>query len=247
MPFEYLILFLATTFGATFGLIFGGGSFVVFPLLFQFGVDPKVAVATNLVAAIAQLVTGSLIFSKKGKVDFKVVKKTAPFYLVGGILGAFVLIDIEADFIKMLVSGAIIFFALFSLFKKKSLLEGSCTPVKKQSFFGILALTLGGIYQTSVTAGAGTLLTFILIYLYGLSLKCAIYTRQIVNLPAMVVAGGILMYQGLVDWYLLIPLILGRVAGALIGSKLLIKSRSKALSIVFTIVVVALALKTIIN
>lgn len=246
MPFEYLILFLATAFGATFGLIFGGGSFVVFPLLFQFGVDPKVAVATNLVAAIAQLVTGSVIFSKKGKIDFNVVKKTAPFYLIGGILGTFVLVGVDAAFIKMLVSGAIIFFALFSLFKKKAMLEGSCHSVKKQSFLGILSLTLGGIYQTSVTAGAGTLLTFILIYLYGLSLKCAIYTRQIVNLPAMLVAGGILIYQGLVDWTLLIPLILGRITGALIGSKLLINSRSKALSIVFTVIVVALALRTII-
>ena len=246
MPIEQtLLLILAAAIGSSYGIIFGGGSFMVLPVLFILGVDAKIAIATNVVAAILQPITGTIMFSKLKKVDYGVVKRTAPFYLIGAVLGVLLLLRIEGDLIRILVSVAIIFFALYGLFRREAMLSGSCTPAKMSSPTGILSLLFGGAYQVTVTAGAGTLLTYILIYIYGLTLKCAIYTRQVVNLPAFIVASGMFIYVGLVDWRLFFPLALGRFIGSYIGSKLVLKSHSKPLSILFSVVVIALALRTL--
>jgi len=244
---QILLLILVAAAGSTYGVIFGGGSFLVLPVLFLLGVEPKIAIGTNLVAAILQPITGAIMFSKLKKVDYGVVKRTAPFYLIGAVFGVFLLIRMQGELIRILVSFAIILFAFYGIFKRKSMLSGSCTPAKKSSPTGIATLLFGGAYQVTVTAGAGTLLTFILIYIYGLTLKCAIYTRQVVNLPAFFVASGMLIYSGFVDWRLFLPLAIGRFIGAYGGSKLVLKSHSGLLSIIFSIVVIALAIKALLS
>lgn len=248
MPIEqHLIIFAAAVLGGSYGIAFGGGSFLILPVLFLLGVDPKIAVATNVAAAIVQLATGAFKFHRNKKVHYEIVPETTIFYLLGGILGAFILIEIDPEFIKKIVSGAIIVFAIFSLLKRKRMLDGSCHRAKRKSILAYpLLLVLGG-YQILVTAGSGTLLTFILIYLFGLNLKCSIYTRQIITLPNMVIATGILIYSGLIDWTLLIPLTAGRAVGALIGSELVMRTKADKLSIIFAAVVITIALKTLLS
>jgi len=248
MPIEqHLLIFIFTTIGASYGIAFGGGSFMVLPVLFLLGVDPKIAIATNITAAIAQLVTGAFIFGRHKKVHYEVAPSIALFFLIGGIMGAFLLIEIDPNIIKSIVSIAIIFFAAFALFRRKSLLEGACKTATRKSLLAYPLIIIVGAYQIMITAGAGTLLTFILIYLFGLNLKCSIYTRQIISLPTLLVAAGIFIYSGLVDWTLFIPLVLGRVAGAFIGSEMVMHTESKKLSIVFSIIVILIAIKTLLG
>jgi uncharacterized membrane protein YfcA len=248
MPIEQqLIVYLFTTLGSSFGIAFGGGSFVVLPVLFLLGVDPKIAVATNVVAAIAQLITGATIFSRHKKIHYEVAAYTTPFYLIGGIIGAFALIKVNPDLIKNIVAIAIIFFAIFGLFGERALAGGECKPAKHKTILAYPLLLLVGIYQVMTTAGAGTLLTFILIYLFGMRLKCTIYTRQFITLPTMIVGASILVYSGMVDWLLFIPLVLGRVTGAIIGSEVVMHTKSKKLAIVFSIIVILMAIKTLLS
>ncbi len=246
MPFEQLsLIFLFTAFAGSFGIAFGGGSFLVLPILFLMGVDPKIAVATNVVAVVAQLLTGAIIFGRQKKVHFKLASKVMPFYLLGGIIGAFTLINIDPTLLKGLVAGAIIFFAIFSLFKNKQAMDAPCHPSKTKSKLAYPLLTLVGIYQVLATAGAGTILMFILMYLFNLNLKCSIYTRQFVTLPTMVVGAGILMQSGLVSWHLLVPLVLGRIMGGIIGSEVVMHIKRKKLSVAFSVIVVLMAIKTL--
>lgn len=242
---QYLIIFLFTAFAGSFGIAFGGGSFLVLPILFLMGVDPKIAVATNVLAVVAQLLTGAIIFGRQKKVHYKLANKAMPFYLLGGIIGAFTLINIDPTLLKGIVSGAIIFFAFFSLFRKKQSMDAPCHPAKTKSKLAYPLLTLVGIYQVVATAGAGTLLMFILMYMFNLNLKCSIYTRQFVTLPTMVVGAGILIQSGLVNWQLLIPLALGRIAGGVIGSEAVMHIKRKKLSVAFSVIVVLMAIKTL--
>ncbi|MFH0837885.1 MAG: sulfite exporter TauE/SafE family protein [Patescibacteria group bacterium] len=244
---QQLIIFLFTTLGASFGIAFGGGSFVVLPVLFLMGVDPKIAVATNVAAAVAQLITGAIMFGRHKKVHYRLATKATPFYLLGGIIGAFALINIDPTFLKSIVAMAIIFFALFSIFRKKHVMNAPCSPAVTKTPMAYPLLVLVGTYQVLTTAGAGTILTFIFIYLFDLNLKCSIYTRQFVTLPTMVVGAGILIQAGLVNWLLFIPLVLGRTAGAIIGSELVMHTQRKKLSVAFSVIVVLMAIKTLLG
>ncbi len=248
MPIEqHLLIFVFSTIGASYGIAFGGGSFMVLPVLFLMGIDPKVAVATNVASAIAQLITGAFVFGRHKKVHYEIVPATLVFFLIGGISGAFLLMEINTEVIKRVVSVAIIFFAAFGLYNRKNMLEGACKPATRKSFIAYPLLILIGAYQIVITAGAGTLMNYTLIYLFGMRLKCSIYTRQIITLPNMAVATGILIFGGLVDPILFIPLVIGRIAGAFIGSEMVMHTESKKLSIVFSVVVILIAIKTLLG
>ena len=244
---QQIIIFLFTTLGGSFGIAFGGGSFVVLPILFLMGIDPKIAVATNVAAVVAQLLTGAIIFGRHKKVHYRLATKATPFYLLGGIIGAFALIKIDPAFLKSLVALAIIFFAVFSFFRKKHVMDAPCHSSVTKSPMAYPLLVLVGTYQVLTTAGAGTILMFIFMYLFNLNLKCSIYTRQFVTLPTMIVGAGILIQSGLVNWTLLIPLAFGRIVGGIIGSEIVIRVQKKKLSAVFSVVVVLMAIKTLLG
>lgn len=213
------------------------------PVLFLLGFDAKVVIATSLTAVLAQLITGSLRFHHHKKIDFPVVKKTIPFFVLGAFIGAFTLMKIENDLIKKIVSVAIIFFAIFSLFNRKALNQPAEKSSLPKQIIGSIALFLNGIYQIAIMAGAGTVSTFVLIYLYGLDLKKAIGTKQLIHIPPIAIAAIILGYQGLIDWVLIVPLVAGRIVGSLIGAQIMIKTKSNILSVIFSIIVMLLAFR----
>jgi len=248
MPIEQqIIVYLFTVLGSSYGIAFGGGSFVVLPVLFLLGVDPKMAVATNVLAAVGQLITGAIMFGTHRKIHFEIALSTTLFYLLGGILGAFALINVDSNILKSIVAVAIIIFAVFSLLDGKELAGGPCRKAKRRSILAYPLLFIVGIYQVMTTAGAGTLLTFILIHFFRLRLKCAIYTRQFINLPAMAVGATILVIGGMINWVVFVPLVLGRITGAVIGSELVMHTRGKKLGIVFSIIVILMAIKTLLG
>lgn len=248
MPFEhYLLIYLFTTLGASYGIVFGGGSFVILPILFLLGVDPRVAIATNHASAMVQIGTGITVFGRAGKIDYKLALRAAPFFLAGGIIGAFLLLELNEEMIRKAVSLAVIFFAFFSLARKERLTQGKTKVSFLSIFFGSLLVVLAGIYQIIITAGGGTILTFVLVYLFGARLKGAIYTRPLINLATVLTATIILIWNGLVDWTIFIPLALGRGTGAFIGSKVLMHTKSEKLVIVFSVVVILIALRTLLG
>jgi hypothetical protein len=244
MSFEiFILIFAVTTFAATYGIMFGSGSFVILPTLFLLGVDPKVAIASNLTAALAQLIIGFLEFYHYKKIHFDVIKKVIAFYAIGAVLGALVLLNIEGILIKKIIAVAIIFFAIISLLNIERLTQYKDHISLWRKIVGAITSFLNGIYQITITAGAGTISTFILIYFYGLSLKRAIGTKQLIHFTSVGLGALILASQGLVDWYIVAPMALGRIAGALIGTQIIIKTKSTILSYVFSVVVMILAFR----
>ena len=248
MSFEQLLLiFGVTTFASTFSIIFGGGSFIIFPTLFLLGIDAKIAVATNLVGALAQVLTGSVFFNKRHKIHFNIVKIVIPFIVTGAIIGAFILVELESELIKKMVAGAIIVFATFSLFSRDRLLHTRDNISLTSKIAGSIASFFNGIYQMTISAGAGITSNLILVYFYGLKLKRAIATRQIISLTSVSIGSSILIYNGLIDWILFVPLASGRIIGAIIGSQIVMKTKSTVLSTVFSIIVIILALRILLN
>lgn len=241
---QYILVFLVTTFAGMYGLIFGGGSFLTLPTLFLLGVDPKIAIATNQLGAIGQMLTGTWVFVKNKKIYKDVVGWVAPAFLVGTLIGVFVLIQIDGELIKKIVSIAIIFFAGLTLLKNPEKMPLSEVG-KEKKVLGLFFAMMLGIYSMVITAATGTMLTFVLMYLFGLKFKRAIENRQPIVLIGVTIATSILWLKGYVDPLLAIPLFTGRAFGAYIGANIVLHTRSHFLRIIFSIVIIGLALKTL--
>jgi len=236
---------LVTTLAGFLGVILGGGSFLVFPLLFLLGVDPKIAVATNIAAAVGHIGSGAFVFYKKKKFDVKVIKQFIPFVLLGAALGIFILIELKATWIKFMVTFAIIIFALLNLWPKKKELNARKLFPKTYPWAIPPTGVLLGIYQTTISAGAGILLTFLLTHLSGLSLRKAIMNRPFINLPVFVLSIIVFAFKGMIHWALFLPMFLGRTLGAYLGAHLVVQMNHKILSLAFNFTVIVLASYTL--
>jgi len=241
---QYILIFLVTTFAGSYAIIFGGGSFLTLTTLFLLGVDPKVAVATNQTGTLGQMLTGSFIFIKHKKTNPEVIKWAAPAFIVGAIIGALVLIQIDAELIKKLVSWSILILATLTLFKNPE--EISVDKVGNQKLIlGLLFTVAIGVYSMVITASSGTMLMFVLTYLFGLKFKRAIENRQCIMILGVVLACSLLAIKGLVDVYLVIPMFFGRALGAYLGANIVLKTHGHFLRVIFSIVIISLALKTL--
>ena len=146
-----------------------------------------------------------------------------------------------------MVAGAILVFAISSLFSRDRLLHTRKNVPLTSKIVGSVAYFFNGIYQMTISAGAGITSNLILVYFYGLKLKRAIATRQLISLTSISIGSCILIYNGLIDWVLFVPLVLGRMLGAIIGTQIVMKTKSTILSTVFSIVVILLALRILLN
>jgi len=60
-------------------------------------------------------------------------------------------------------------------------------------------------------------------------------------------SAGMYLSRGYIDPGLAMPVMLGVLAGSLVGAKLLVKAKTKSLRLVFSLVIVALGIEMIIN
>jgi len=72
-------------------------------------------------------------------------------------------------------------------------------------------------------------------------------TRLAITGSSMLMASIILVAHGMVEWVLFLPLVLGRITGALIGSEIVMHTRNRKLAFVFAVVVILMAIRTLFN
>ncbi len=245
MPLIDLFIIFGATFIASLSSVFvGGGSFITLPVLFLLGVNPKMAIATNYLASVFQFLTSGTVFWKSNKIKLSVAKKLIPAYIIGGIIGAFTLIEIDANLAKNLVAYAIIFFAILSLIQSNGK-EKHFEFTKAKGILGFFLVILTGIYAVLITASAGTIMAFVLVYLFGLSFKKAITTRTLISPWSIFISGLILLHSNLIDFLILIPLGLGRLLGGYVGAHMVLATRGYVVKIIFNTAAILLAAKVL--
>lgn len=113
----------------------------------------------------------------------------------------------------------------------------------KQITIGFIAGIISGFFST----GGGLILVPALIYLLGETSKKARGTSIFCILP-MVITSSFFYYKGnYIDWKIAILCAIGGTIGGYIGAKLLKKTSEKTLKITFTIFIIYVAYKMIIN
>lgn len=210
----------------------GGGGFFFLPVLtLIIGAPPHVAVATSLAATLPICIVGSLGHYRIGNIDVK----TGSIFVIAGIIGAFVGAGITGLLtpkqLKVSFGVYAVLIALnmvYSTWKKKkaeSKGEGEkannrIVKITKGSFFGLSAGLIAGTFGTSGTAPvlAG-------LFAMRLPIKLVIGTSLVVVLVNTLFAVGAHFLVGQIDLTLVWFLSAGSVIGAVLGTKLLSKSK----------------------
>lgn len=237
-----VVLFFLTT---VVGVVTGSNSLVTVPVMFQFSVEPKVAVATNMFGLTFMAIGATIPFIRQGKIGFRKISPLVVLTIISSAIGAALVGLITDQGIKLIVSAAMIIVAVFTLIKRDKGIEKT-GPVS----WGGLVLTciltfLLGIYGGLYSGGYVTILTAVCVAFFGMTFSEAVASTKFINIFSSVVATAVFAWQNLIDYKLGIILAVTMFVGAYIGAHYATRLNDLWLKRIFLTTVFLLAVKTI--
>ncbi|MDB6058612.1 MAG: hypothetical protein JWO95_2456 [Verrucomicrobiales bacterium] len=233
-----LLLFGSGLWAGTQNALAGGGSFVTLPALMLSGLDARAANITSTIALFpGQVTTGWA--GRKGVTGTERLSFKAFFIisLIGGVVGAILLLLTPPSFFARLVPWLVLFatsiFAWGSFFRKQHEHEPVSAAVAGTSQFLI------AIYGGYFGGGIGFLMLAALTFA-GLKIRAAGATKNVLAAVMNASAVVIFLFSKEIAWLNAVILGIGAIIGGLIGAHLLQRVNERALRI--GIVVLGLAL-----
>lgn len=237
-----IIIFLATS---IVGVVTGGNSLIAVPAMFQFGIDPKVAVATNMFGLVFMSVGATIPFVRKGKIDYRKVAPLVGLTLVSSAFGATIVGLITSDAIKVIVSAAMIAVVIFTLLKRRDRPKQAHTVSNTSLYLTYILTFLLGIYGGLYSGGYVTALTPTLVAFFGMSYSESVASTKLINVFSSLIATLVFMWQGLVDYRLGLILGVTMFVGAYVGAHFVTKLDELWIRRIFLTAVFLLAVKTL--
>ena len=229
IDFYALLLIAAAGFYAGMqNVLAGGGSFITFPALLLVGLNPLAANMTSTIALfpsqITSAISGRSLLSNVASLSFRRLFLVS---CLGGMFGAFLLLNTPATFFARLVPWLVLFatsvFAWGS-FRRKPLHVAQAVPpsvlVATQACIAVYGGYFGG--------GIGFLMLAALT-VAGLPVRAATANKNVLAMAMNASAVMIFIFSKLVNWPAAIALGLGGIGGGLIGSWLMHRVPEKLL------------------
>jgi uncharacterized protein len=234
--------------GITLGLMGGGGSILTVPILvYLFSIPPAIATGYSLFVVGTTALIGSLIYIRKGDIDFKVGLTFAIPSVIGVNLSRGLIIPnipevilnlqnltLTKEILIMATFAALMIAASYSMIKKREeKKQVDAEPWLRMAIIAFEGLVIGMI-AGFVGAGGGFLIIPALVLLAGLAMRVAIGTSL-----AIIAAQSLLGFWGDVargletDWVLLGIIGTIAVVGIVVGSAVAHKIKEQKLKTAF--------------
>lgn len=241
---EHLILIILFFLTAVVGVVTGSNSLVTVPVMFQFGIDEKVAVATNMFGLTFMSIGATIPFVRQGRINYGKVWPLILLALGGSAAGAALVGIISNQDLKLIVSIAMIAVSIFIFWQRDTV--GDKAAERAPSVLLVYALSFvlavyGGLYS----GGYVTILTAVLVAFYAMPFGEAVAATKLINVFSSLIATIVFIRQGLVDYWLGLILSVTMFIGAYIGAHYAAKMNETFLRRIFLATVMLLAFKTL--
>ena len=226
-------------------MVTGSNSLITVPVMFQFGIDPKTAVATNMFGLTFMNIGATIPFLKQGIIEKRKIAPLVGLTLISSAIGALLVGLITSESIKIIVSVAMIVVALFTLFKRDAGIARIAEISTRAVVITYILTFLLGIYGGLYSGGYVTVLTAVFVAFFGMTFTEAVASTKFINVFSSSIATIIFAWQSLIDYKLGIILAVTMFIAAYIGAKTVTKLNDVWLKRIFLTTVFILAVKTI--
>lgn len=228
------------------GTVTGSTSLVTVPVLLWAGVDPRIAVATNMFGLTFMSAGGALPFVESPALARDRLAPLALLTVLGSVFGALLLLVVPPRAVPVVIGMAMLAVALFSLVDPRAGLDRDDRTPTRAAEIAAYALTfLLGIYGGFFSGGYVTLLTAVYVSMLRLSFLEAVPVTKVLNVFSSLVATGIFVARGLVDVQLGALLAVVMFAGGYTGGRVARALDNRWIRRIFFGTVVILAAKTL--
>ncbi|WP_414572230.1 sulfite exporter TauE/SafE family protein [Nostoc sp. CCY 9925] len=244
-----LILLIAIFFiTSVISVITGSTSLITVPVMLQFGIEPRTALATNMLALTFMSIGGTLPFLGKKLIDYNRLPIIIFLTILGSIIGALLVLVIPSQSMPVIISILMIVVTIFSIANRNA---GVISTIENPSVIveigGYIATFVLGVYGGFFSGGYVTMLTAVYVSLFGMTFVQAVANTKLINIFSSLIATIIFLTQGIVDYKLGIILSITMFIGGIVGSKVALKLNNIWLRRIFITTVIVLGLKTLLD
>jgi uncharacterized membrane protein YfcA len=265
---QFCLVIWCASFGAGFlGALTGlGGGVVIVPLLVLMGVDIHYAIGAALVSVIATSSGAASAYVREGYSNLRAGMVLEVATTVGALTGAYLSVNAPTSVIAVIFGLVLLMSAYLSLRphpepsggeKPDRLaawlrLDGSYpTPDGPRSYHvhnvpaGFGLMYVAGVLSGLLGIGSGAVKVLAMDRAMRMPFKVSTTTSNFMIGVTAAASAGVYLHLGYIDPGLAMPVVLGVLPGALLGTVILARARAKWLRIVFCVVIVALAAQMI--
>jgi uncharacterized membrane protein YfcA len=227
-------------------VVTGSTSLITIPVLLQFGIEPRTAVATNMLALALLSVGGMLPFMNTSAIDRRRAPLLVWLTLIGSAAGAALLFAVPAKWMTLIIPAVIIMVLVRMLLEPGADAANEAVVSTARSRTGYAVMALLSVYGGFLSGGYATLVTAAGILFFRYPFQRAMAMSKVLNTASSFIAVAVFAWHGIVDWRLGIVLSAAAFAGGLMGARWAQKTPAKLLRNLFLIAVAALAMKALI-
>jgi len=257
---------LAGFLGALTGL--GGGVVIVPMLTLLFGVDLRYAIGAALVSVIATSSGAAAAYVRDGYSNIRVGMFLEIATTIGALSGAALALYLRASIIAI-IFGVVLLYSAYASFRQQPHPTENQAPDKIATWLhmdsayptangleayhvrrvplGFVIMYIAGVLSGLLGIGSGAVKVLAMDQAMKLPFKVSTTTSNFMIGVTAAASAGIYLSRGYIDPGLAMPVMLGVLAGSLLGARVLVGAKVKTLRIVFSLVIGALAVEMIYN
>lgn len=263
-----IILFIGSCFAGLLGSLTGlGGGVIIIPLLTYLGVDFHYAIGTALVAVIATSSGSAAAYVKEGVTNLRIGMFLEIATTIGAVVGALLVASklIPTSIVAVIFGLILILSSVNSLRKKKEVTEPVCSKMGqrlklagsyptfagdvkygvKNVVGGFFMMMFAGIISGLLGIGAGAMKVIAMDNIMRVPFKVSTTTSNFMIGVTATAGAFIYLQKGYINPELCMPVLIGVLLGAIVGSKILLKSNTSKLRFGFSIFILLVALDMI--
>ena len=267
-PIEFTLAVLFTSafaglLGALTGL--GGGVVIVPALVLLFHIDLRYAIGASLISVIATSSGAAVSYVREGLSNVRIGMFLEVATTLGALVGAYLTTRVTTHAIGIIFGVTLLYSAWSSFRAKQDELEAtpnalaeklnlkgdyptvhgpqSYTAHRVPAGFGIMFIA--GVLSGLLGIGSGAVKVLAMDRAMKLPFKVSTTTSNFMIGVTAAASAGLYLGQGYIAPGLAAPVMLGVLAGSILGASLLVKIRVPILRAVFAVVIVALGIEMI--
>jgi uncharacterized membrane protein YfcA len=237
---HYAGLALAALAAGFVDAIAGGGGLLTVPALLWAGLDPAVALGTNKMQSCCGTALAVRNYARAGLLREQPLLAGILWTAGAAAVGAMVVSRVPVELLRRSVPWLLIVIAIYTAVSPKmSDLHG-----ERRVSGGVFACGFGlllGFYDGAFGPGTGSFWTMACVLLLGLGLRHATAYTKVMNLTSNLASLAVFLWAGVVRFEVAGVMIAGQLAGAQLGSGMVLKNGSRVIRPVLITTVLLMA------
>jgi len=242
--YMFMAVVAAGLFAGFVNTLAGSGSLITLPLLMFLGLPANIANGTNRIGVLVQSAVSSWSFKQQNLYTVRESLWMVIPAVTGSFLGSLMAVRINERIMELLIGGLLVFMFFVILYKpEKWVREHAAALSERRKWWVSVIFFLIGIYGGFIQAGVGFFLLAALVLGAGLDLTKANALKVVIVAALTLIALGVFIISGQVNYLYGITLAVGQGAGGWLASKVAVSWGPRVVRVILLVAIMASALK----